>query len=114
MKQTPLALSFFLPALVCTACGSSLRLELVEAAHQQPSNVAVFFTVDERSGDPVPGLQATDFRIYEDGRLVSVDESRQTIINPEVAAEHYTLLLIDMSGSVTESDQVPLIEQAAT
>lgn len=94
-------------------CGGGLQVNLQEAAYQRPSNVAVFFTVDDADGNPVPGLQATDFRIYEDGGLVSVDESRQTIVNPEVAAEHYTLLLVDMSGSVTESDQVPLIVEAA-
>lgn len=92
---------------------AGLHLELVDAAYRAPSNVGVFFTVDTRGGEPVPGLQATDFDIYEDGQLVSVDESKQTIVNPEVAAEHYTLLLVDMSGSVTESDQVPLIVEAA-
>ncbi len=96
-----------------TGCGGGLDLNMVEAAHQRPSNVAVYFTVDTSDGEPVPGLQATDFRIYEDGSLVSVDESQQTIINPEVAAEHYTLLLVDMSGSVTESDDVPLIQDAS-
>ena len=101
---------YFIPVL----CGcAGLSLNLVDAAHKTPSNVGVFFTVDTRAGEPVPGLEATDFRIYEDGRLVSVDESQQTIINPEVAAEHYTLLLVDMSGSVTESDQVPLIAEAS-
>jgi hypothetical protein len=45
--------------------------------------------------------------------LVSVDESRQTIVNPTVAAEHYALLLVDMSASVTESDQVADIVNAA-
>jgi hypothetical protein len=92
---------------------SGLNVTLVQSAYRRPSNVAVFFTVDDRSGDPVPGLQAADFRIYEDGQLVSVDESQQTIVNPEVAAEHYTMLLVDMSGSVTASDQVPMIVEAA-
>lgn len=92
---------------------AGLRLTLVEAAHQQPSNVAMFFTVDTRDGEPLAGLTAADFRIYEDGQLVSPDESKQTIVNREVAAEHYTLLLVDMSGSVTESDDVPLIVGAA-
>jgi len=96
-----------------TACGSGLQLTLVDAAHATPSNVAVFFTVDTREGTPVPGLTAEDFRIYEDDSLVSVDESQQTIVNQEVAAEHFTLLLVDMSGSVTASDQVPAIVQAA-
>ncbi|MBX3249271.1 MAG: VWA domain-containing protein [Myxococcales bacterium] len=99
--------------LLCVACGPALRLTLVQSAYKRPSNVAVFFTVDDRNGDPVPGLQAADFRIYEDGQLVSVDEAQQTIVNPEVAAEHYTLLLVDMSGSVTASDQVPAIVEAA-
>lgn len=93
-------------------CGG-LRLSVVDSAYNRPSNVAVYFTVDTATGSPVAGLEADDFRIYEDGSLVSVAESQQTIVNPEVAAEHYTLLLVDMSGSVSESDQVPLIEEAA-
>lgn len=88
-------------------------MAMVDSAYQRPSNVAVFFTVDGPNGEPIPGLEADDFRIYEDGRIVSIAESRQTIVNPEVAAEHYTLVLVDMSGSVSESDQVPLIEAAA-
>lgn len=98
--------------LALTGC-AGLQLTKIDAAFQRPSNVAVFFTVDTRGGEPVPGLAATDFAIYEDGALVSASESQQTIVNPEVAAEHYTLLLVDMSGSVTESDQVPRIVEAA-
>jgi len=103
-----------LAAVIASGCGGGLDLTMQEAAYQRPSNVAVYFTVDTSDGQPVPGLEAEDFRIYEDGDLVSIDESQQTIINPEVAAEHYTLLLVDMSGSVTESDDVPLIQDAAT
>src|SRR5690606_10876602 len=73
-----------------------------------------FFTVDDADGNPVGGLTAESFRIHEDDSLVSVTESGQTILNPEVAAEHFTLLLVDMSGSVTESDAVPPITSAAT
>jgi hypothetical protein len=91
-----------------------LRLTLIDASVQRPSNVAVYFTVETGSGEPVADLQAESFRIYEDDRLVSVHESKQTILNPEVAAEHYTLLLVDMSGSVTESGDVPAIVNAAT
>jgi len=75
--------------------------------------VAVYFTVDTSDGDPVPGLEADSFRIYEDDKLVSAFESQQTILNPEVATDHYTLLLVDMSGSVTESGDVPAIVAAA-
>jgi von Willebrand factor type A domain len=93
-------------------CGG-LNPQLVQASVQKPSNVAVYFTVDRSNGDPVPGLTAEQFHIYEDDKLVSPFESKQTILNPEVAAMHYTLLLMDMSGSVTQSGAVPALEQAA-
>ena len=92
---------------------SGLRPRLVEASVQKPSNVAVYFTVDTSAGDPVPGLTAEQFHIYEDGKLVSPFESKQTILNPEVAAVHDTLLLVDMSGSVTQSGELPKLEEAA-
>ena len=102
-------------ALGLCACGGSpgLRLGLIDASVRRPSNVAVYFTVDTSDGEPVAGLVAKDFQIYEDGAPVSELESKQTILNPEVAAAHYTLLLIDMSGSVTESGDVPVILEAA-
>ncbi|MBI5545400.1 MAG: VWA domain-containing protein [Deltaproteobacteria bacterium] len=81
---------------------------------QKPSNVAVYFTVDTRAGEPVPGLSADQFRIYEDKKLVSPFESKQTILNPEVAAMHYTLLLVDMSASVTESGSASTLEAAVS
>jgi hypothetical protein len=99
--------------LLSLAGCSGLNPQLVQASVQKPSNVAVYFTVDRRNGEPVPGLTAEQFHIYEDDKIVSPFESKQTILNPEVAAMHYTLLLMDMSGSVTQSGSVPILEQAA-
>lgn len=106
-----------LASVLCAtaACGASnqLRLTLIDSSVQRPSNIAVYFTVETEDGEPVPGLTAEDFEIYEDGSPVSVLESKQTILNQEIAAEHLTLLLIDMSGSVSDSGDVPVIQQAA-
>jgi von Willebrand factor type A domain len=93
---------------------AGLKLQLVDASVRRPSNVAVYFTVDTRGGEPVANLTPADFRIYEDGQPVSVLESRQTILQPEVAAIHYTLLLVDMSGSVVDSGDMPALIQAAS
>ena len=101
-----------LPVLALAACGSGLQLELVDAPSARPSNVAVYFTVSTADGEPVPDLTAESFRIYEDEQLVSTYESGQTILNPQVAAMHYTLLLVDMSSSVIESGQVPQLTLA--
>lgn len=91
---------------------TGLKPRLVDASVEKPSNVAVYFTVDTHDGKPVPGLTAEQFHILEDGKLVSPFESKQTILNPEVAAKHYTLLLIDMSGSITRSGQLPALQDA--
>lgn len=99
--------------MAAAGCGGHLKLTPIDASVQRPSNIAVYFTVDTSGGEPVPGLTAESFRIYEDEKPVSVLESKQTILNPEVAASHYTLLLIDMSGSVTGSGDVPVIQDAA-
>jgi hypothetical protein len=85
-----------------TGC-ASLRLTAIKATEQRPSNVAVYFKVRDSGGTPIGGLKAEGFRIYEDDQLVSQYESKQTILNPEVAAVHYTLLLVDMSGSVSSA-----------
>jgi hypothetical protein len=101
-----------LTTLSLCAC-SGLHLNLINHSVRKPGNVAVYFTVDHRNGEPVGGLTADRFRIYEDGQPVSQLESRQTILNPQVAAAHYTLLLVDMSGSVSQSGQVPQLQAAA-
>jgi len=94
---------------------AGLRMQMVDRSVQRPSNIAVYFTVDTTRGEPVADLKPTDFHIYEDGRPVSLLESKQTILQPEVVAAHYTLLLVDMSGSVTGSpDMQKVVEGAAS
>src|SRR3954470_9790309 len=114
-RRNPSAFIGFCAALL-SGLGSGcagLKLQLVDASVRKPSNVAVYFTVDTRGGEPVADLTPDQFHIYEDGQPVSVLESKQTILQPEVAAIHYTLLLVDMSGSVVDSGDMPALIQAA-
>lgn len=105
-----------LAALLCSfflvACGGGLKVTRINAAQKKPNNVWVFFTV-ERGDEPVGGLTADDFEIFEDDELVSKFESKQTIQNPEVAAVMYTMLLLDFSGSITEAGQADQLVDAA-
>lgn len=98
-------------SLLASGC---LHLRLVDASVKKPSNLAVYFNVTDDKNVGVPNLTADQFHIYEDGKLVSPFESKQTILNPEVAAVQYTLLLMDMSGSVTNSGQAPALADAAS
>ena len=116
-RRNPSAFIGFCTALLSALSGlgcAGLKLQLVDASVRKPSNVAVYFTVDTRGGEPVADLAPDQFHIYEDGQPVSVLQSRQTILQPEVAAIHYTLLLVDMSGSVVDSGDMPALIQAAS
>jgi VWA domain-containing protein len=99
-------------SLLVGGCGLNLRL--VDASVKKPSNLAVYFNVTDAHHVGVPNLTADQFHVYEDNKLVSPFESKQTILNPEVAAVQYTLLLMDMSGSVTNSGQAPVLADAAS
>jgi Mg-chelatase subunit ChlD len=72
------------------------------------------FTGDTAGAAPVGGLAATSLRILEDGARISPTESHETLVRPEVAAEHDTLLLVDTSGSVVKSHRLPALQAAAT
>jgi hypothetical protein len=109
----------FLRASACAAalafgagCAGHLNMTLINSEQRKPNNVWVFFTA-QKGDDPIGGLSADHFKIYEDDGLVSVYESKQVIQNPEVAAVMYTLLLLDVSGSITESGQIDALVDAA-
>ena len=89
-----------------------IKMNMVDASVQKPSNVALYFSMDDKHSEPVTNVPAEQFKIYEDGKLISTYESKQTMLNQEVAIERYTLLLLDMSGSVVDSGQVPLVQEA--
>jgi hypothetical protein len=99
-------------SLSLLGCSSGLSVTRINSAEAKPNNVWVFFTV-ENDEEPVAGLTAEDFAIYEDEALVSPFESKQVIQNPEVAAVMYTHLLLDMSGSITESGEADAVVDAA-
>ncbi len=103
-----------LSALALVAACGGLQLTLKNTSVQKPSNVALYFSVETKSGDPVAGLTAESFRIFEDEQLISPFESKQTILNPETAVIRYTLLLVDLSGSITESGALPNLITAAS
>lgn len=92
----------------------TLSMRLINSSVQKPSNVALYFAVETPQGDPVAGLSAETFKIYEDGQLISPYESKQTILNPDVAVAHHVLLLLDLSGSIVESGSLNSLLEAAT
>jgi VWFA-related protein len=99
---------------VMTSGCASLDLHLHNSSVQKPSNVALYYSVQTGDGLPVAGLTAESFHIYEDDQLISPFESKQTILNPEVAVVSYIVLLLDLSGSITESGSLPTLIAASS
>ncbi len=82
----------------------------------QPAKVSVFFKVETEKGDPVPGLVENNFIIYEKGRNdearkeISEFEAERRISDNDQIFAYSTILLLDLSGSVTSSSLAELKE----
>ena len=80
-------------------------------AVEKPSRVTLKFTVATADGKPVPGLKNSNFSISEDGKTLSPAESDHRIIPTPKGFEFFSVLLLDMSGSMI--GDIPKLQQAA-
>lgn len=102
--------------LLLSLFGGCYRVQIKGYGYKKPSNVALYVQIDGRrlfSPQPVSGLDANKFRIEEDGKPVTVQESRQIIMNQQAGAVHYTMLLLDLSGSMARTEQAKTLARAA-
>lgn len=83
-----------------------LKISIQEEYVTLPGKVSVFFKVNDKDGNPVPGLSASDFLIYEKGRNdncfnpISSTESNARISPNEQIFKQHTILVLDLSNSV--------------
>ncbi len=87
-----------------------LIIDVQDQYETPPSKVSVFFRVEDEDGNPVAGLAAENFTIYEQGRnddaprLISEDEAERIIGDNDQVFDYRVLLLLDLSGSVINND----------
>lgn len=93
---------------------SELVLSIQEQYTTLPGKVSIFFKVSDTEGDPVPGLTAEQFTIYEQGRndacfnTISTSESLARISPNSQIFSNNTLLVLDLSNSVLSSSLAEL------
>ncbi len=99
----------------CLGLGESdLILSIQEQYTTLPGKVSIFFKVSDSDGDPVPGLTADQFTIYEQGRndacfnTISASESLARISSNAQIFNNNTLLVLDLSNSVLSSSLAEL------
>lgn len=90
-------------ALFSSGCGGGLRVESVATSSDKPSNVALYMAVT-KDGQPAKELFEKNFKISEEGQELTAEQTKQTLLPKDMAAVHRTLLLVDMSGPISEGD----------
>lgn len=95
------------PVDECLDLGENdLTLSIQDEYTTAPGKVSIFFKVSDSEGNPVPGLSADQFTIYEQGRndecfnTISTSESRARISPNSQIFSNNTLLVLDLSNSV--------------
>lgn len=98
------------PVDECLDLGESdLVLSIQDQFTTLPGKVSIFFKVSDNIGNPVPGLTAEQFTIYEQGRndecfnTISASESFARISPNSQIFNNSTLLVLDLSNSVLSS-----------
>ena len=92
---------------------STLTLTAQDVVTAAPSRISLFFSVDGCGGDPVPGLSADAFELFEDDKPISSFESQKTIQPKGQRFRMYSLVLLDLSGSILKSGNFPALAEAA-
>lgn len=88
---------------------NDLILSIQDQYTTKPGKVSIFFKVSDKNGNPVSGLQANEFTIYEQGRndecfnTISSSESNSRISSKSQIFNNNTLLVLDLSNSVLSS-----------
>lgn len=99
----------------CIDLGSDeLILSIQDSFTTLPGKVSVFFRVTDVTGNPVAGLTADQFNIYEQGRnddcfrTISPSESLARISPNSQVFTNHTLLVLDLSNSVLSTSLTEL------
>src|SRR4029077_2651463 len=74
---------------------------------QRPANVAIYVDIHDKAGNAVPNLQEKNFRVYEDGKLLAPAKAKRALLEPRAFGVKYTLVLLDLSGPMADSEDLP-------
>ncbi len=85
---------------------NDLHLQVQEEFTTLPGKISIFFRVEDKAGESISGLEASNFTIYEKGRNdecfreISSNESFAAINSRSQIFSFNTVLVLDLSGSV--------------
>jgi von Willebrand factor type A domain len=92
--------------------GGTLKVTKLGSSAQRPANVAVYLSVFDKVGQPVGGLELGNFRVYEDKKLIPEGKAKRALLDTGIAASRFAVLLVDMSGPMVDSEDLPELARA--
>jgi len=95
---------------------NGLIISLAEGNHELPQNVSIQLKVEEIINNDTVGvadLMKDDFVISENNRLINPLESEVKITPIPGEFNNYTLLLLDLSGSILNSESLNTLKNAS-
>lgn len=92
---------------------SGLEIDILETATETPAKVLVTFRVSTDDGEPVPNIPVDAFELLDNGESDSNFESSKAFQPKPGLFQTSVGLLLDMSGSITESDALESLKSAA-
>lgn len=119
MKTTQLKISLCALLFALLSCGNDdakntgLIVTIEDQFVNLPSNVSVFFRVEDEAGNGVAGLNENDFTIYENGSKISSFEATRKIQPNEQVFDYHITLLLDLSGSILGGENLSGLKSAA-
>ncbi|NAY90959.1 VWA domain-containing protein [Muricauda sp. JGD-17] len=99
---------------------NELLLSIQDEFTTLPGKVSILFKVSDLMGNPISGLTANQFTVYEQGRnddcfnTISSSESQARISPNTQVFSNTTLLVLDLSNSVLESSLTELKSAASS
>lgn len=109
-----------LALFVLSGCGdwtgpqvTPLVIEILDTQTEPPAKVTVTFQVRTEDGEPVPNLPVDAFELLDNGQSDSGFESSKAFQPKPGRFQISVALLLDMSGSITGSEALPLLKTAA-
>lgn len=101
-------------------CGDAFNVEdtplvirILSTDTEPPANVTVTFQVASEDGAPIPNLSVDAFELLDNGESDSGFESSKAFQPKPGRFQSSVALLLDMSGSITGSNALPLLRTAA-
>lgn len=110
---------FSLMVLSVVQCGKDedlskcIDLDILQTTTATPANVSILFKVKDCAGKPIPYLDATDFELYENNKLISEFEANRDIFPVATQFVYSTILYLDLSGSILASQNLEPLKNAA-